>query len=221
MTERTVTGIETAAARTGGRLAAEFVLLYVGAPLVLALALPADWMWPVLFGVTAVAAGLLARTPGFRWAELVRGRVAWGQVALVALATAVVCTALVFWLLPGRFLSLPRRSTELWLTIMALYPFLSALPQELVFRALYFRRYGALFPSRGAAVGVNALVFALAHLMFWNWVALALCFAGGLIFALGYLGRGGFLQAVILHALCGAILFTAGLGTFFYHGAVP
>ena len=69
MTERTVTGIETAAAPTRGRLAAEFVLLYVGAPLVMALALPADWMWPVLFGVTAVAAGLLARTPGFAWAS--------------------------------------------------------------------------------------------------------------------------------------------------------
>jgi membrane protease YdiL (CAAX protease family) len=214
-------GFGTEAARTGPRLATEFVLLYLGLPLVMALALPPDWMWPVLFGVTAVALALLARTPGFRSGELLRGRIAWGQVALVALATAVACTALVWWLAPGRFLSLPRRSTELWLMIMALYPFLSALPQELIFRALYFRRYGALFPSRTAAVAVNAVVFALAHLMFWNWVALALCLAGGLIFALAYLGRGGFPQAVVLHAVCGAIMFTAGLGTFFYHGAVP
>ncbi len=69
------------------------------------------------------------------------------------------------------------------------------------------------------AVAVNALVFGLAHLMFWNWVAVALCVAGGAIFALGYL-RHGFLQAVLLHAVCGGILFTSGLGTFFYHGAV-
>jgi membrane protease YdiL (CAAX protease family) len=178
-------------------------------------------MWPVLFGVTAVALGLLARTPGFRWRELLGGRIAWTQVALATLAAAAVCTALVWWLVPGRWLALPRRSTELWLTIMVFYPFLSALPQELIFRALYFRRYGALFPSRTAAVAGNAVVFALAHLMFWNWVALALCLAGGLVFALGYLGRGGFPQAVVLHALCGAIMFTAGLGSFFYHGAVP
>jgi hypothetical protein len=71
------------------------------------------------------------------------------------------------------------------------------------------------------AVGVNAAVFALAHLMFWNWVAVGLCLAGGVIFALGYLGRGGFAQALVLHALAGAIVFTSGLGTFFYHGAVP
>jgi membrane protease YdiL (CAAX protease family) len=203
------------------RLLAEFGLLYVGLPLLMALALPPDWLWPVLFGVTAVAAGLLAATPGFRWRDLLAGRVAWGQVVLVVLGTALVCTALVWWLLPGRFLTLPRRSPELWLTIMALYPFLSALPQELVFRALYFRRYAPLFPSRPVAVLVNGGAFALAHLMFWNWIALALCFVGGVIFALAYLGRGGFPQAVLLHALCGMILFTAGLGTFFYHGAVP
>ena len=106
----------------------------------------------------------------------------------------------------------------LWLAIMVLYPFLSALPQELIFRALFFRRYRALFPSERAAVAVNGLVFALAHLMFWNWVAVALCIAGGVIFAVGYLGRGGFLQAVVLHAICGAIVFTSGLGIFFYHG---
>ena len=28
-------------------------------------------------------------------------------------------------------------------------------------------------------------------------------------------------MAVVLHAVCGGIVFTSGLGTFFYHGAVP
>jgi len=52
------------------------------------------------------------------------------------------------------------------------------------------------------------------------WVALVLTFAGGLIFARGYLGRGGFALALVLHAVCGWIIFTSGLGSFFYHGAV-
>ena len=103
---------------------------------------------------------------------------------------------------------------------MLLYPLLSALPQELVFRVLFFRRYGALFRAAAAAVLVNGLVFALAHLMFWNAVAPGLTFAGGLLFARGY-RAGGFGQAVVLHALCGAVIFTSGLGRFFYHGAVP
>ena len=210
-----------ASGRLVGR-AAEFVALYVGLPLVLAFALPADWLRPVFFAVAAVAVVLLARTPGFAWGELARGWTGldWRFVGLVAAVTAALAAMLVWWLVPDRALALPRRSPALWLTILLLYPLLSALPQELIFRLLYFRRYAALFPSRAAAVAVNALVFALAHLVLWNWVALALTLAGGLIFARAYLARGGFAQAVVLHAVCGAIVFTSGLGSFFYHGAI-
>jgi membrane protease YdiL (CAAX protease family) len=202
--------------------AVEFAALYLGLPLVLALALPPDWLWPVLFSATGIGLVLLARTPGFRWAELGRGwrRLDWGQVAAVGAATAVTAGLLVWWLAPHQAFMLPRRATGLWLAILLLYPLLSALPQELLFRPLFFRRYGALFPGRGAAVVANGLLFGLAHLMFWNWVAVALTVAGGLIFARAYL-HGGFPMAVVLHAVCGGIVFTSGLGTFFYHGAVP
>jgi membrane protease YdiL (CAAX protease family) len=202
-------------------LGIEFGVLFVGLPLVMALALPPDWLWPVLFGMTAAALVLLGLTPGFRWRELVAGQIGWGRVALAALTTASVCALFVWWLVPQQALWLPRRAPGLWLAILGLYPFLSALPQELVFRALFFRRYGGLFPNRHGAVAANALVFALAHLMFWNWVALALCLAGGVLLAVAYLGPGGFREALLLHAVCGAIVFTSGLGAFFYHGAVP
>jgi membrane protease YdiL (CAAX protease family) len=197
----------------------EFGALYVGAPLAMALAMPPDWLWPVFWTVTLAALALLALTPGFDWRELVRGGVAWGEVALVAAATAAAAGVLVWLLLPGQAFMLPRRAPGLWVAILLLYPLLSALPQELVFRALFFRRYGGLFAGREVAVAVNALGFGLAHLMFWNWVAAALTVAGGAIFARGYLRR-GFLQAVVLHAVAGGIIFTSGLGVFFYHGAV-
>jgi len=203
--------------------AVEFAGLYLGLPLVLALAMPPDWMWPVLGAATLLGLVLLAVTPGFAWGELLRGwrGFDWGYVALVAAGTAAVAVLLVWWLVPWQAFVLPRRATELWLMILVLYPFLSALPQELVFRPLFFRRYGALFPDPRVAVAANGLLFGLAHLMFWNWVAMALTVAGGLIFARAYLGRNGFLMAVVLHAVCGAIVFTTGLGSFFYHGAVP
>jgi len=211
-------------AGTAGRVgrAVEFAALYAGVPLVLALAAPASWLRPVLLAMTAVALALLAVTPGFGWRELGRGwgRLDWRWIAAVAAATALVAALLVWALVPGQALMLPRRAPGLWLAILLLYPLLSALPQEIIFRVLFFRRYGALFPDRRMAVAVNGLVFALAHLMFWNWVALLLTGAGGLIFARAYLGRGGFALAVALHAVCGWIVFTSGLGTFFYHGAV-
>ena len=44
--------------------------------------------------------------------------------------------------------------------------------------------------------------------------------AGGVIFARGLPAARGFAQAVVLHAVAGGIIFTSGLGVFFYHGAV-
>ena len=67
----------------------------------------------------------------------------------MAAVTAVVAGLLVWLLVPGQALALPRRAPGLWVAILALYPFLSALPQELIFRVLFFRRYGGLFPGGG------------------------------------------------------------------------
>lgn len=201
----------------------ECAALYLGVPLLPAFVLPPSAMFPLLFAMTLVGAVLLAITPGFAWRELARGwrSLDWALLAQVAGATALAAGLLVWWLVPYQALALPRYATGLWLMILALYPLLSALPQELLFRPLFFRRYGHLFPGRDAAVLANGALFGFAHLMFWNWPAVLMTFVGGLIFARAYLGRGGFPTAVALHAVCGAIIFTSGLGRFFYHGAVP
>lgn len=202
-----------------GWRAVEFTLLFLALPLAAATLFPPFWVWPVLVCVTSIGLVLLAATPGFRWRSLVEGGVAWRSVGLVAGLTAVAALILVPTLVPDQAFGLPRRSLRLWGLVMLLYPLLSALPQELLFRPLFFHRYGGLFPRPRVAVAVNGFVFGLAHLMFWNWIALAMTTAGGILFALGY-RRHGFLTAVAMHAVAGCILFTSGLGTFFYHGAV-
>lgn len=204
------------------RLAVEFALLYVAAPIAMALAMPPAWLHRVFLGVIAVSVVLLSLTPGFRWRELGKGwrSIDWREVGLVALLTAVASLVFVLWLVPGQLFRLPRQAPELWLMIMLLYPILSALPQEVVFRVLFFRRYGALFPDARVTMLLNGVAFALAHLLFWNPVTLSMSFVGGILFARGYLGRGGFAAAVVMHAICGLIVFTSGLGVYFYHGAI-
>lgn len=201
---------------------AEFLLLYVGLPVLFALALPSVLLPAGFLGATALAFLMLARTPGFSWSELLEG---WRGldvrlIAGVALAVSLALGALVWLLLPGQALALPRFATGLWIAILLLYPWLSALPQEVMFRVLFFRRYGALFPDRRIAVGINGAVFGLAHLAYWNWVAVPLAALGGALFADAYLRRGGFPMASVLHSVCGMLVFTSGLGLFFYHGAI-
>lgn len=208
------------------RLVAEFCALYLGLPTLLAFGLGPGAMWTVMIAGLAASVALLAATPGVGWRELGEGPILGHRGALVGftLATLAIAAGVVLTQAPGAFLALPRFRPELWAAILLLYPVFSAAPQEVMFRMLFFRRYGSLFPDRRAAVAVNAGVFALAHAFLWNLPAMLMTAAGGAIFSWAYLstGRGrNLLFAVLLHAVAGWIVFTLGLGRFFYHGAAP
>jgi membrane protease YdiL (CAAX protease family) len=187
---------------------AEFLGLFVVVPVATAVFLPPRAMFPVLFGFTVVGIWLLARTPGFRWTELKRG---WDAVRWPVVLGFAGATLAVF--------RLVLEQPWLLAMIVLFYPILSALPQELIFRPLFFRRYGALLPAGGLLVA-NAALFSLAHLMYWSAVVAAMTFAGGLVFGWAYSHRRSFPLAVVLHSVSGWVIFTVGLGVFFYSGNV-
>ena len=177
-----------------------------------------------LAAVFALAFVLLAVTPGFRWREMVEVRGLARHLPLIA-GLLVVCigvtTALVLALRPWVFLGFPTRAPSRFALVIALYPFLSALGQEVAYRLLFFRRYRGLFRNDATAIVASAFVFALAHAFYQNWVAVSLSFVGGLVFAWAYVRSGSFMLAWILHTLAGWTIFTVGLGVYFYHGAIP
>lgn len=198
----------------------EFFGFFIVLPVVLALWMPHRALFPVLLAMTAFGLGLLSRTEGFEWGSLRRGwrrvdgRLVAGFAALVLIGSGGVVAALA----PGAFLGLVRHNPALFGVIVVLYPIVSALPQELLFRVLYFRRYGDFLPGGAAGLALNGAVFSLAHLMFWSAVVSVMTFIGGMIFAWAYERRGDFALAVVLHAVAGWILFGMGLGVFFYLG---
>lgn len=206
------------------RLWAEFAVLFVAVPV--AHVVYFDILGPFLplAAVFAAAAVLLCITPGFHWREVLDCRGLLRQVPLI-LGLSAACVAVTFGLtlamIPERFLSFPRYAPDRFLLVISLYPFLSVLGQEIAYRLLFYRRYGALFRNRTAGIVVSAAVFALAHAFFLNWVAIVLSFAGGIFFAWAYVRSGSFPLVWILHSLAGQILFASGLGVFFYHGAIP
>jgi membrane protease YdiL (CAAX protease family) len=211
------------------RLWGEFIALFIGVPLACAYLLRPEDVVNVLAASSAAGVVLLAVTPGWRWIRLLICRPIRDLTALAvfSLVSAGIIHTLVQDLAPWAYLSLPTQRYELWVMIMALYPFLSALPQELLFRALFFERYGVLFGWHGDhtrtpwfAILLNALIFGLAHLFYWNWVAVGLTTAGGLVFAYAYTRLNSFPLAFLMHVAAGQLIFTLGLGLFFYHGAI-
>lgn len=204
------------------RLGVEFAVIFVAAPLVMALALPPTRLFPALFAVTGGGLVLLHLTSGFLWRDLTRGwgAVRWGAVAGMAGVTLVTCLAVLMHKEPQALFMPGRADPGLLVMVLLLYPLLSALPQEILFRALYFRRYGGLLPRGREGIVLNAALFALAHLMYWNVVVALMTFFGGLAFAWAYEERRSFATAVVMHAVAGQIVFAVGMGVYFYSGNV-
>lgn len=217
-----MTANKTANAPTARRLWVEFGAIFVALPLLMALGLPPALIWWGLAAMLMAAVLLLYVSEEFSWRSLLARPIVpdWTGLAVFVAATTITAIGLVMWLRPNAILFLPRFNVKLWILILCAYPFVSALPQEIVFRALFFGRYGRLFPNRFTAIAANAAVFSLAHLFYWNWPAVILTGFGGAIFAWAYVEKRSFPFAWLLHAIAGQIIFTIGLGVFFFHGAV-
>ena len=205
------------------RLWAEFIALYIGAPLALWVFLPYLNLFASIAGVTVIGVLLLIRTPGFEARELLdvgRLRETWPLVLGLSLVTAVVIFPLAYGIMGERFLGLYYQQPGLLLMIWLLYPWFSVLGQEILYRPLFFKRYGGLFPSETIAVLANALLFAFAHAFFERWITFFLTLGGGLIFAVIYTRTKSFSAVFVLHWIAGGIVFTSGMGWYFYHGAI-
>lgn len=206
-------------------LATEFLLLFLGLPLVLGLRLVRHAPpMPILWAVAAYCLVALLRDPTFDrnrlWNAAPLSRHLLPMLGLF-LAAAVLLTFLVRLYAPNLFLALPRTHPGMWSLVLVLYPLLSVYPQALIYRAFFFHRYRPLLAGSARTqawllILASAATFALMHLVFRNWVALALTFPGGLLFAWRYLRTESLCVSWLEHALYGCLLFTIGLGPYFY-----
>lgn len=206
------------------RLVVEMAILFVAAPLAIASAIRTFHVSlllllpPVLIGVTLYL--LYDRT--FSLArELSRGfRIRDFLLILATFLTAGGGVTAWIWLnRPEDFLSFPAYRPQLWTWVMVLYPLLSALPQELVYRTFFFHRYGALFgDQRWAAVAINGVLFGFAHVIIGNGLSIVLSGLLGLLLAYRYSETRSVWAAWIEHTLYGWLVFTVGLGRYFFTG---
>ena len=103
--------------------------------------------------------------------------------------------------------------------VMVLYPVLSVVAQELVFRTFFFHRYGPLFrDAKWLAVLTNGAVFGFGHIIFGNIIAVFGSMVVGFLLAYRYYHTRSFWAVWLEHTLYGCLVFTVGLGGFFFTG---
>src|SRR5690554_4866674 len=123
--------------QTGVRML-ECLLLFGAGPLLVREWIP-EALWPYLL---ALAALLTMAWLGRRQADWLRSPEPGERARLAPMLWRFgLCAALLIGLFallaPERLFQLPRERTGFWLVLMASYPLLSVLPQELVYRQLF------------------------------------------------------------------------------------
>jgi uncharacterized protein len=202
-------------------LVAEFAGLFVLLPLLVRWKVLAAPRLVVLALVTAACIGLLWRDPTFDRSKLfslgdLRGSLR--SIALRAAAVGAVITGLVLLLRPAAFLAMPRQAPGLWLAGLVLYPLVSAWPQEVVFRLFFFHRYQPLFGGATWLVAANAVAFGFLHAVYPSPLAAILSLPAGVLLALTYRRTRTMGPVWLEHSIYGLLLFTIGLGGYFYDG---
>lgn len=205
-------------------LAAEMLLVYVGAPFAVTAAVH-DHRVPVfiaLLPVFVVVLACLLADPTFSLRrELERG-FGWSTLASILGVFAVGAAGVAFYVAhfhPAWFLEFPRERPQTYAKIMLLYPLMSVAVQELVYRTFYFHRYGPLFGRAWwLAIGLNGVLFGFGHVVIGTELAVAGTMATGTLFALRYAATRSFWAVFVEHTLWGVLVFTVGLGRFFFAG---
>lgn len=186
--------------RAGGKrtLRAEGVAVFLVLPclvFLLAGAAAAPFLLSAMLWTSVI---LLSMSRNFLWADLLpRDALSeWRLFAGLAAAFAATALALGLAFAPGSLFSPEPGMTAR----LILYPLLVALPLELFCRALFFRRYGRLFASEGAAILVSAAVGAVV----WSAMGCGCGFAAfgaatGAALSWAYLRTGQFALSVALN----------------------
>ncbi len=158
----------------------------------------------------------------FSWrATLLKG-VSFKDLVSILVIFAVAGPAIVIFAqndVPQRFLVFPRYAYDTWVMVMIVYPLVSVTTQEIMYRVFFFHRYKALFAGDPqGAIMLNAVLFSFSHIVFQNVTTLIISFMGGLLFAWRYYNSRSYWALVLEHSIYGNLIFTVGLGRYFYTG---
>ena len=205
-------------------LIVEMGLLFVAAPLAMHAAVhqARTPLFLALIPVLAIVLLILAFDRTFSLKREAATGFGWRTGLSILVVFAVGTAGVAAWLQdthPDWLFEFPRNRPQLWMAILLAYPFASVAAQEIVYRTFYFHRYGPLFGAwRGLAIALNGGLFGFGHIVVGQPFAMVATTLTGLLFAARYAETRSFWAVFLEHTLWGAMVFTIGLGRYFFTG---
>lgn len=138
-------------------------------------------------------------------------------ILLRFLGIITIILTFIFYVYPERlFYPFKTFPTYILIIVIIIYPLLSVIQQEFIFRIFFFERYYAFFQSKWEFYFTNALLFMFIHIIYKNYIALLFTFFGNFLFLSTFFKTRSVYWIVLEHSIYGLIIFYTSLGDFFY-----
>ena len=197
----------------------EFALLFFGVPLLIyfdkKLVHPSVIVLPILVLLFLY----LRKQKDFKFKELFawpkesRELIKAGAVILLVFAVLLAGT---WWFVPEKLFNLPKGNLLVWGFLCTFYPVFSAFGQEIIYRTFLFRRYKSLFGNEKLLIAASAVAFSFVHIVYYSPISMILTLIAGIYLAITYSRTRSVLFTAVLHGIMGDIVFTIGLGEYFW-----
>lgn len=195
----------------------EIVLLFIVAPIVLMLSIPISIkIGYLLLGIIYISfVSIKKETFTRRKIEFKISKSVLKSIGLRFIVIAISTTLFIYFQDSASLFSVMLNKTSLWLKFNLIYVLVSVIPQELIYRTFFVKRYQKLFKNEFLFVLINAALFSFAHIWFQSWVVLGFTFIGGIFFIKTYLKTKSLWLVLLEHSLYGIWLYTVGYGKLF------
>jgi len=195
----------------------ELILLFAGIPVILLVyQSPAIKLVVLILGT--IAAIIILYHSGKRrineYFSFNKNQVVWRTFILKIIIVSSLILILGYLFRRENFFRIPYNPLLIPFLILG-YPLISVIPQEIIYRLMYFERYGLLFRNKSVSILINALLFAFMHIIYGNPIAVILTFIGGILFSITYRNTGSLILTAVEHSTYGYFIFLSGYGQYF------
>ncbi|APZ45724.1 CAAX protease family protein [Polaribacter reichenbachii] len=195
----------------------EIIVLFIVIPIVLLL--PISIIFKVIFVVLGVVYISLISIFKEKFSKVKTdkksNKKAILEIAIRFIIIALLTTLVLYYQDKEQLFNVMLNKPDLWLKFSGIYILFSVIPQELIYRTYFVKRYQKLIEKKGLFILINALLFSFAHIWFQSFTVLAFTFVGSLLFTTTYLKTKSTWLVILEHSIYGVWLYTVGFGELF------
>ncbi len=197
----------------------EFIFLFFGVPLLIYFEThiihPSAIILPILIGIFIY----LKRLPDFRFKDLIQFNIKKKILLIHAFFILLISLALlsgVYLFDRNNLFNLPKGNILIWIMLCIFYPVFSAYGQEIIYRVFLFHRYRTIFKKNIFFILASGVSFSFMHIVYYSHISIILTLFMGIYLASIYVKTKSVLFTSILHGFLGDVVFTIGLGSYFW-----